>query len=241
MVVAVKGEPPPWFATCIILSVQSAVATLGFLNLLTARPPASHVALYIGGFVMMLSLQGVHCADRATRLRARAGGWALALQAALTYGLLPVLGLAWGGMPGFLAGSMLLTLEPPLSTAVFCGTAAFTGVYAWLVGQQPLGVGIGVLSCTVNGLMVYGMTLLASWSVELRRARDEIARLAVQEERLRVARDLHDLLGYSLSAITLKGELTDRLIREGSDGRGGQDGHAGRARAELREMVDISR
>jgi two-component system, NarL family, sensor histidine kinase DesK len=47
---------------------------------------------------------------------------------------------------------------------------------------------------------------------ELRAARDELARLAVAEERLRFARDLHDLLGHTLSLITLKSELAGRLL-----------------------------
>ena len=47
---------------------------------------------------------------------------------------------------------------------------------------------------------------------ELQAAREEIARLAIAEERLRFARDLHDLLGHSLSLITLKSELAGRLL-----------------------------
>jgi two-component system sensor histidine kinase DesK len=46
---------------------------------------------------------------------------------------------------------------------------------------------------------------------ELREAREEVARLAVAEERLRFARDLHDLLGHSLSLIVVKSELARRL------------------------------
>jgi len=46
----------------------------------------------------------------------------------------------------------------------------------------------------------------------LRVAREEIARLAVTAERLRIARDLHDLLGHNLSLIALKSELARRLI-----------------------------
>jgi two-component system, NarL family, sensor histidine kinase DesK len=49
---------------------------------------------------------------------------------------------------------------------------------------------------------------------ELRSAREELARMAVNEERLRFARDLHDLLGHSLSLITLKSELAGRLLPE---------------------------
>jgi two-component system, NarL family, sensor histidine kinase DesK len=46
----------------------------------------------------------------------------------------------------------------------------------------------------------------------LRQTRAELARVAVAEERLRIARDLHDLLGHSLSLITLKAELSRRVI-----------------------------
>jgi two-component system, NarL family, sensor histidine kinase DesK len=50
-------------------------------------------------------------------------------------------------------------------------------------------------------------------SVELRTAREEVARLATMTERLRIARDLHDLLGHNLSLIALKSELAGRLVR----------------------------
>jgi two-component system, NarL family, sensor histidine kinase DesK len=46
----------------------------------------------------------------------------------------------------------------------------------------------------------------------LREARAELAELAVAEERLRFARDLHDLLGHSLSLVALKAELAGRLL-----------------------------
>jgi len=48
---------------------------------------------------------------------------------------------------------------------------------------------------------------------------------------MRFARDLHDLLGYSLSAITLKAELARRLVSS----------NPGRARDETAELLDIAR
>jgi two-component system, NarL family, sensor histidine kinase DesK len=48
--------------------------------------------------------------------------------------------------------------------------------------------------------------------VKLNEARAELARTAVAEERLRISRDLHDLLGHSLSLIALKSELAGRMI-----------------------------
>ena len=62
------------------------------------------------------------------------------------------------------------------------------------------------------GLDMAGITRLAAALRELNEARSELARRAVTEERLRMARDLHDLLGHTLSLITLKSELAGRLI-----------------------------
>ncbi len=52
---------------------------------------------------------------------------------------------------------------------------------------------------------------------ELHTTRRELARLQVEEERLRLSRDLHDLLGQTLSVITLKSELARQLVKEEPD------------------------
>jgi two-component system sensor histidine kinase DesK len=62
------------------------------------------------------------------------------------------------------------------------------------------------------GSFVYFLSRAVRTNQELRRARQEIARLAVSDERLRFARDLHDLLGHTLSLIALKSELARRLV-----------------------------
>ena len=59
-----------------------------------------------------------------------------------------------------------------------------------------------------------GFVRLSDALRELQRARGELARQALMEERLRMARDLHDLLGHTLSLITLKSELVGRLLEK---------------------------
>jgi two-component system sensor histidine kinase DesK len=66
---------------------------------------------------------------------------------------------------------------------------------------------------------------------QLRRTRAELARAAVAEERLRIARDLHDLLGHSLSLITLKAELAGRVMGSDPD----------RAAREVAELESVAR
>ncbi len=64
------------------------------------------------------------------------------------------------------------------------------------------------------GLDMIGFVRLSDALRELQGAREELAHQAVIEERLRMARDLHDLLGHTLSLITLKSELAGRLLEK---------------------------
>ncbi|WP_280715143.1 histidine kinase [Kitasatospora sp. MAP5-34] len=69
-----------------------------------------------------------------------------------------------------------------------------------------------VLPCFLGGFAMTGLQRLIGTMRELREARAAVAHLAAAEERLRLARDLHDLLGHSLSLITIKSELAGRLM-----------------------------
>lgn len=79
-------------------------------------------------------------------------------------------------------------------------------------GWEWIYIGRFVLIVGAVGLWVTVFARNIATIVELRAAREKIARLAVAEERLRFARDMHDLLGHSLSLITLKSELAGRLL-----------------------------
>ena len=66
------------------------------------------------------------------------------------------------------------------------------------------------------GLVGVGARLFWEAYRELARAREQLAQLAVTEERLRFARDLHDLLGQSLSVLVLKSELVAKQLPQDS-------------------------
>lgn len=81
------------------------------------------------------------------------------------------------------------------------------------------------------GLDMIGFVRLSDALRELQGAREQLAFQAVTEERLRMARDLHDLLGHTLSLITLKSELAGRLLEK--------DPHA--ATHEIQEVERVAR
>src|SRR5215831_1708465 len=83
----------------------------------------------------------------------------------------------------------------------------------------------------LGGLLAYSAERRNVLMVKLNQARAELARTAVAEERLRISRDLHDLLGHSLSLITLKSELAGRMIE--SDPQ--------RAAREIAELETVAR
>lgn len=81
------------------------------------------------------------------------------------------------------------------------------------------------------GVDMIGVARLSGAIRELQAAREELARVAVREERQRLSRDLHDLLGHALSMITLKSELAGRLVEQ----------EPARAAQEIREVERVAR
>lgn len=137
--------------------------------------------------------------------------WLLGAQGAVTYGL------AWG------YGGTWLMFFPLFSLA--CGTvlrghrlmlllivlSGSAGVIGGTRGDGPwdaMTIGYGTF---MSGLMTSALLGLAETVRELRETRQELARSAVEQERLRFSRDLHDLLGHTLSVVVVKAEAVRRL------------------------------
>ncbi|WP_410642153.1 sensor histidine kinase [Amycolatopsis sp. lyj-346] len=193
-----------------------------------------HIAMVVGSVAALLTLQFAYFNRPTTRLRSGQSIAMLFVQACLIY--LPLLPLQhdWVSMPSLLMGCGLLVLPPVAGWLFF---AVNTGVYLWLqyvagqAGQDALYVILFSTGTIMIGLIVFGMLWLSRLEAELDHSRRRLAEMAVAEERLRFARDLHDLLGMSLSAIALKSELTGRILPLDRD----------RATEELLEILDLTR
>jgi two-component system, NarL family, sensor histidine kinase DesK len=73
-----------------------------------------------------------------------------------------------------------------------------------------------LLYCAVFGVSNFGFAQQARANLLLERANSEIERLSQEAERERIARDLHDLLGHTLTAIAVKLDLARRLLSHDS-------------------------
>lgn len=126
---------------------------------------------------------------------------------------LPVIGLLAGlllilsgSQGGVVMGASTIQLDvngPPKAVAAGSLISPHAPVIAMAARVLPL----VVIGCAATVL-----TFLASTNDELRAAQMRLARLAVDEERARLSRDLHDLLGHDLSLMALKAELATRLL-----------------------------
>ncbi|MGC4816340.1 sensor histidine kinase [Micromonospora sp. DT63] len=187
---------------------------------LTREPHAGRVALGAVGILAFAATQTAVLYAAVTpwlaqRWRRRAQ-LALAVMAALTVPLVAPVAAGvwptWAWIGAALVGMAPLVVRLPGALAVTAGTLGVSAAVAWWTGGpvgRSLAVtgGIGVAVAAVNWFQVWFWDLL----VEARQGQAAQARLVAAEERLRFARDVHDLLGHSLTVIALKAELAARL------------------------------
>jgi two-component system sensor histidine kinase DesK len=117
---------------------------------------------------------------------------------------------SWGLMFVFLAP---ITARLPVRLAIryLAALVLLASGLTWVGGGSAAAISFGA-SCLGVGFLMMNLGEMARTNRALREARAELAELAVADERLRFARDLHDLLGHGLSVIAIKAELATRLL-----------------------------
>jgi two-component system sensor histidine kinase DesK len=119
--------------------------------------------------------------------------------------------------------------------AVLAAGACFL-LFSWIGHDNVSDLLITLLPVLLVGFAMIGFRMQIELTRQLRAARETVAQLAAGEERLRLARDMHDLTGQSLSMITLKSELAGRLLT-----RLPQSQERDRVRDEIEQVAAVSR
>lgn len=228
--------PAPRLASGVLLAV---------LVLFAAQNVANVALPGDGGFPLAALMVAVVTGVAITALQLRHSGigrdgrppwwpWTFAAQAVLTYVQFPFLGAAGLAFAGFLAGSALLLFPDRVRWAWFGVIVVSMPALVLLVPggvaspeSQLRWTGYATATAVAFGLLVYGLAWLTRLAVRMAALREELAELAAVRERLRLARDTHDLLGLGLSAMALKTDLVAALI--------GRDD--ARVRCELDELL----
>ena len=117
------------------------------------------------------------------------------------------------------------------ATRTVAALAVLAASLGWIGGDTVSDLGVAAFWTFMAGLLTIILSHLRRTNAALREAREEIARLAVETERLRFARDLHDLLGHDLARIALQSEVAEALVSTAPD----------RAMAAMRDVGEAAR
>lgn len=202
-----------------------------------SRPWSPLLVVPIG--LALGALQLRHSFAAASGERPAAWPWTLLAMAACVYLPMFWFGWSWAATEILFFASVAMLLRGwlrvvgagvPLLVTILLSVFAFDSQHA-----TPAQITYGAIDYLIDFALypaaLYGATRLVLVADELYEARTEQAESAVGRERLRVSRDLHDLLGQSLSAISLKGDLALRLLPVDSD----------RARSEVESLTEVAR
>ncbi|WP_093609925.1 sensor histidine kinase [Streptomyces indicus] len=183
---------------------------------------------WIGG-IGLLVFNSLYVSVVLQTFRRRDTWWtytALSGMAVVTYGLAIGYGGPWLALFPLLSlavGTALRGRRLAWAVGVLTCSAAVTGAWRDTDAWSAVTSGYGTL---LSGLVTAAILALSEKVVELRETREELARSAVEQERLRFSRDLHDLLGHTLSLIVVKSEAARRLAPHDAE-------------ASLRQIADI--
>lgn len=130
----------------------------------------------------------------------------------------------------------------PYVTAVSASLFEWRAARILIVAVSAAALGLGFLQRDTFGIVMAVMAFAIGWGVgssmdaerikdALRQAEERTAVLAVAAERERIGRDLHDILGHSLTTIAIKADLAQRLVGRSEE----------LARDEIGALADIAR
>ncbi len=209
------GSPMRWFFSAIWLVYLIAP----IINLFSRH----HTALWIaGGLVIAVAFCTIYIALLGMWDRWSAGNSRLMLAALGSLFLVAILAsLVYGAdwttslwIYVSAATGFTLPMRRGVTARAVLGVAGLYSLLSWVSHVSMTSYVIVLLPVVLIGWAMIGFRMQVQLMRQLRQARETVAQLAASEERLRLARDMHDLTGQSLSLITLKSDLAvKRLAR----------------------------
>jgi two-component system, NarL family, sensor histidine kinase DesK len=190
----------------IVVSLPALVGLIG------DEPTAARLAAVVAAVLVFMAIFVHAVRGRGTPQPPVVVGRAFVVQLVIAGGLTIADRKDWGLLFYYSAALGALRLPRPWNIIAVPVTAAVAGATTALGGASSSSSSALVLSLLGIGAAMIAMGEIMRSNRELHDARAELARLAVADERARFARDLHDLLGHSLSVIALKAQLARRRL-----------------------------
>jgi two-component system, NarL family, sensor histidine kinase DesK len=211
-------------------------AGLGLAMTRTTQHDGIALALTVAAGAIQLR----HSLAVADGVRPRYWMWTLLLLVLIVALPVPMFRDRWITLQWFVVASFAMLLPVRIAVVAIAAVALMTGL--WFARIVPLpDASVGQMAwhfwywealLFLGGAGLYGATRLVRLMDQLRDARADLAELAIERERLRISRDLHDLLGQSLSAVSLKGDLAIGLLARDD---------VPRAVGEIESLVSVAR
>ncbi len=223
--------PPAHHTTRTAVAVLCGLTVVEIGHVLLLGRDVTRTAVPIAVIVLLSAVQLFYFSRPHAPLRFPIGHLVLTCQVALTFAPVFVFDHPWIVVPGLPAGSVLLVLPPLAGWVGYAVVVAAAGVVQATTGGDTTAVVFGLITVAMTGLVVRGLPWLALLATRLDESCAELEWCAVADERERVSRDLHDLLGYGLTAIKVKSELVHRMLPD----------RPAEARESVAEILDITR
>jgi signal transduction histidine kinase len=184
--------------------------------------------LYVADIVLVVVLHTYHIWPRPNDVRPRHAVWTLPLLLALAGCSLFAPDRPYPELLWFAGGSIPVVLFGTRACwPVFAAYVAVIPAALAARGADPALVAGGTLQAVFTPWLFFALALFTRLVYQIRETRHSLALLAVAQERRRIDRDVHDLLGSGLWAIMVKADVANRLPE--------------RAPAELADVAETAR
>lgn len=168
---------------------------------------ASFAAIYLLG--LMYGLRQIRaCQDGVSSMLFKIGVPSVLL--AISFAMVPLVGIDSGTYLIFAMVSVIMAWPVVVTVPMSVVSIAWLGLFLPMtIGHDPAPI-LAFIGLVISAFM-FGIRRIQAQEAVIKRAQEDMAQLAVDAERARFSRDLHDIVGHSLTAIIVKAELARRL------------------------------